>query len=111
MRFLLAALAFAFFIVCPRMAGITSVIAKSVDVDVVKLAVLGTVLSLPLVVAMVLVFQRYGLAAALAFAVATDLISALAVGEISFKAGLETLIIAAFVFAGVRIASTISAYF
>ncbi len=74
MRFLLAALAFAFFIVCPRMAGITSVISKSVGIDVVKLAVIGLIISLPLVIAMVLIFTRYGLVAALAFAVITDLL-------------------------------------
>ncbi len=109
MRFLLAALAFAFFIVCPRMAGITSVIAKSAGVDVVKLAAFGLIISLPLVIAMVLIFTRYGLIAALAFAVITDLLSALAIGEVSFKAGIETLIIAIFVLAGVRVASWISA--
>ena len=108
MRLLIAALAFAFFIVCPRMAGITSVISKSASVDLIKLAVVGTLVSLPLIVIMVYIFSRYGLIAALAFAVFTDLLSALVIKEISFKAGIETLIIALFVIVGVRAASYVS---
>lgn len=48
--------------------------------------------------------------AALAFAVFTDLLSALVIKEISFKAGVETLIIALFVIVGVRAATYISSF-
>ncbi len=110
MRLLIAALAFALFIVCPRMAGITSVISKAAEIDLIKLAVVGTLISLPLVIAMVYIFSKYGLIAALGFAVLTDFLSALVIREISFKACIETLIIAIFVLIGVRIASFISSF-
>ncbi|RUM34274.1 MAG: hypothetical protein DSY33_02610 [Archaeoglobus sp.] len=105
---LIASLAFALFIICPRMAGMTSVIANSTNINLVKLAVVGSLLSVPFVVVMVLVFNRYGLLAALAFAVLTDLLSALIIREISFKACVETLVIAIFVMIGVKVASYVS---
>ncbi len=110
MRLLIAAIAFALFIVCPRMAGITSVISKSTGIDLIKLAIVGTLISLPLVIIMVYIFDRYGLIAALGFAVITDILSALVMKEISFKAGIETLIIAIFVLIGVRVASYITSF-
>jgi hypothetical protein len=57
----------------------------------------------------VVIFRHYGLRAALAFAVITDLLAALTMGSISWKASLETLLIDVFVIAGVRAASLISA--
>lgn len=108
MKLLIAALAFAFFILCPRMAGITSIIANATNVDLVKLAVVGTIIAIPLIVAMVLIYSKYGLLAALAFAVLTDMLSALVIKEISLKAGIETLIVALFVIIGVRVAGYVS---
>ncbi|ADB57224.1 hypothetical protein [Archaeoglobus profundus] len=109
-RILIAALSFAFFVVCPRMAGITSLIAKSTGLDLIKVTVIGTLVAIPLVVAMVLIFSRYGLIAALAFAVLTDFLSALAMKEISPKAGIETLVIALFVLIGAKVATYISKF-
>ena len=110
MKLLIAALAFAFFILCPRMAGITSIIANATNVDLVKLAILGSLISIPFVVAMVLIYTKYGLLAALGFTVLTDLLSALVIKEISIKAGIETLIVALFVIIGVRTATFVSKF-
>jgi len=103
-----ASIAYAFFIVCPRMAGITSVIAKTTQVNLVLVSVIGTIIGLPLIVLMVVVFKQWGLWAALGFAVATDLLAALAMGGICWKAGFETFIIAFFVLAGVKAAAFLS---
>ena len=105
----IAAVAFAFFILCPRMAGMANVISNASKVNLVSVAVIGTLISLPLIVAMVLVFQHYGLWAALALAVFTDILAALIMGAISWKSSFETFIIAIFVLAGVRVAGLISA--
>ncbi len=102
--------AFAFFIVCPRMAGMVYAITRTSNVSIVPVAVIGTVISLPLVVAMVLIFQRWGVLGALAFAVVTDLAAALLVGKLDYKAGVEVFIIAAFLMLGVRVASLVSAH-
>jgi hypothetical protein len=106
---LIASVGLALFILCPRMAGMANVIASATNANLILVAVLGTLISLPLIVLMVVIFRNFGLWAALAFAVVTDLAAALVMGAISWKASLETLIIAAFVIAGVKVAGLISA--
>ncbi len=107
---LIASVAFALFILCPRMAGMTKVISDASHVSLVRVAVSGTIFALPLIIAMALIFARYGLIAALAFCVITDFASALLMREISMKAGVETLIIALFVIMGVKVASMVSGW-
>ena len=51
------------------MAGMTKVISDASHVNIVKVAVVGTVVALPLIIGMALIFARYGLIAALAFCV------------------------------------------
>jgi hypothetical protein len=106
---LVASVGFALFILCPRMAGMANVIARATNANLVLIAVIGTLISLPLIVLMVIIFRHYGLWAALAFAVLTDLLAALIMGAISWKASLETFIIAVFVVVGVKVAGLISA--
>jgi hypothetical protein len=105
---LIASVAFALFILCPRMAGMANVIANATKVNLVLVSVVGTLISLPLIVAMVFIFRQWGLWAALAFAVLTDVLAALVMGAISWKSSFETFIIALFVIAGVRVASLIT---
>lgn len=106
---LIASIALALFILCPRMAGMANIIANTTNTNLITVAVLGTLISLPLIVLMVIIFRHYGLWVALAFTVFTDLLAALVMGSISWKASLETFIVAAFVIAGVRVAGLISA--
>lgn len=107
---LMVSLAFAFFIVCPRMAGMTYAVVRSTNTNLVHVAVIGTVLSLPLVLAMVFIFQRWGVVGALGFAIVTDLAAALLMGKLDYKAGVEVFIIAVFLILGVRLASVVSAH-
>ena len=109
-QLLIVSVAFALFIVCPRMAGMTNVITEATQTNIIHVAIVGTIISLPLIIAMVLIFKQYGLFAALGFCVLTDLCAALAMRQISFKAGLETFIIALFLILGVKVASIISSY-
>ncbi len=88
----------------------TKVISDASHVELVKVAVFGTVVALPLIIAMALIFARYGLVAALVFCVITDFGAAFAMREISMKAGMETLIIALFVLLGVKVASMVSGW-
>ena len=105
---LIASVAFALFILCPRMAGMTKIISDAGDVNLIKVVIFGTIVALPLIVAMALIFARYGLVMALIFCVITDFAAAFAIREISMKAGVETLIIAFFVLVGVKVASIVS---
>jgi len=106
----LVGLAFGLFIVCPRMAGMTHVISKATHLSIVQVAAIGTIFSLPLTIAMVLIFKKLGLPGALTFCVLTDFGSALLMREISLKAGIETFIIALFVLLGVKVASIVSGW-
>jgi hypothetical protein len=101
----------ALFIICPRMAGMVNVISKYSQTSLVLTSVFGTLISIPLVVLMVLIFARFGVWGALAFAVLTDLGAAFFMKEISLKAGVETLVIAIFVVLGVRAAPYIAGLF
>jgi len=101
---LISSVGLALFIVCPRMAGMVCVIAKHSQVSLVYTAVFGSIVAIPLVVIMVLVFAKFGLWGALAFCVLTDLGAAFVIKEISIRAGIETFVIAMFVIIGVKVA-------
>jgi uncharacterized membrane protein len=64
---LIASVAFALFILCPRMAGMTNIISDASQVSIVKVAIFGTILALPLIIGMAFIFRGYGLIAALVF--------------------------------------------
>jgi hypothetical protein len=100
----LSAVAFAFFVVCPRMAGMIHIISRNTGVSIPAVVVLGTVAALPMVYAMAHIFGKWGLVGALAFCVFTDLLSAAFMAGVGLKAGVETLIIAIFVITGVKVA-------
>ena len=101
-EFMMASIGLSLFVVCPRMAGMVNIIAKNSQVSLVYTALFGTILSIPLVVAMVLVFAKVGIWGALGFCVLTDLGAALFMKDISLKAGIETLVVAIFVIIGVK---------
>ena len=106
---LVACVAYAMFVVCPRLAAMTNIISSSAGLNTVRVVSLGTVIAFPIIIAMVYTVLKWGLMAGLALCVATDLLSALLMREISLKAGLETLVIALFVVLGNRVATCLSA--
>jgi len=57
---------------------------------------------------MVWMFAKFGVVGALIFCVVTDMLAAYLLKSISYKAGFETIIIAAFVFLAVKVAPLIS---
>jgi len=105
---LISSIGLSLFIVCPRMAGMVYVIAKNSQVSLVSTALLGTILAIPLIILMVLIFAKFGLWGALTFCILTDIGAASVMREISIKAGIETIIIAIFVIMGVKIAPYIT---
>ncbi len=108
---LLASIGLALFIICPRMAGMVYVIARHSQVSLVYTALFGSILAIPLVVVMVLIFAKFGLWGALTFCVLTDLGAAFVMKDISIRAGIETLVIAVFVIIGVKVAPAITSVF
>ena len=107
-EFILTAIAMAFFIICPRMAGIVHVICKYSELPPMKTALLGSVIAIPLILLMVWVFSKTGVTGALIFCVVTDLASAFLIQGISLKASIDTIVIAAFVLVAVKVAPFIS---
>lgn len=108
---LLSGIALSLFIICPRMAGMVCILAKHSHVSLVYTALLGSILAIPLVIVMVLIFAKFGLWGALAFCVLTDLGAAFMMKEVSIRAGIETFIIALFVIAGVKAAPYVAGAF
>ncbi|MEA3317591.1 MAG: hypothetical protein U9R54_06505 [Bacteroidota bacterium] len=100
--------AFSFFIICPRMASILHVICTNSNLPLYRIALLGSLIALPLILLMVWMFSKFKLTGALIYCVGTDLVAAFLLSDIGYKAGLETAIIALFVFVSVKIAPKIS---
>lgn len=105
---LISSLAFGLFIVCPRMAGMMHVINKHSTASILRTVIIGTLLSIPLLLVMVFVFSNFGVWGAVLFCVGTDFAATFIMKEISKRAALETLVIALFVIIGVKIAPIIS---
>jgi len=57
---LIASAAFALFIPCRRMAGMTKVISDASDANLVKVVVVGKVVALPLIIGMALISSDTG---------------------------------------------------
>ena len=105
---LIASIGLALFIICPRMAGMVNIIAKYSQTSLDVTALFGTIISIPLVLTMVLIFAQWRIWGALAFCILTDLCAALFIKNISAKAGMETILIALFVILGVKLAPWIT---
>jgi len=106
-----ASAAFGLFVVCPRMAGMMHVINKNSNVSMLWTVLLGMAFSLPLMLLMVFTFNKIGVWGALGVCVLTDFAAALIMKNISINAAIETLIIALFVIAGVKIAPLVTGLF
>ena len=105
---LITSTALALFIICPRMAGIISIVCKHSELPLFKTAFIGSVIAIPLILLMVWIFSKFGVTGALIFCVITDLGCAFMLKEISIRASIDTIIIAAFVFVAVKVAPLIS---
>lgn len=93
------------------MAGMTHILTSHTETNIYYVSVVGTIISIPLLLVMVSLLKNFGLIAAVGFCVLTDIAAALLMGKVvSPRAGLETFIIALFLIAGARIAPLISNY-
>ncbi len=106
--YVLASVAFALFVMCPRMAGMCAVISKMSGVNPYAVAIVGGLLSIPLIALMVFLTIKFGVSAAILVAVATDALAALATGTFNLRYGIEVALIALFVWLGVIVARSLS---
>ncbi len=107
-NYVLLAVAFAFFVMCPRMAGMCAVISKVENANPYVIAIFGGLLAIPLITLMVFLTIRFGVGAAILAAVITDLLAAIATGTFRVRYGIEIAIIAFFIWIGVVVASKIA---
>ncbi|MTI60060.1 MAG: hypothetical protein FH762_08815 [Firmicutes bacterium] len=101
---IIISIVFGLFIVCPRMAGMMHVINKNFEVVFWKITILGTIISIPILMLMVYIFANYGIWGTLIFCIVTDFGAAYLIKEVSINAAIETIVIAIFVIAGVKVA-------
>ncbi len=109
--YVITIVAFAFFVVCPRLGAMTNLLEKNTDFPLYWLVIIGTIASVPLLMIMTWLIKQWGLMAGLGFAILTDLICAAILASVSAKVAVETFIIAVFVVAGNKIAGWITAHF
>ncbi len=107
-NYVLLAVAFAFFVMCPRMAGMCAVISKVENANPYVIAVLGGAIAIPLIVLMDFLTLKFGVGAAILAAVVTDALAAAATGTFRLKYGIEIAIIALFIWIGVVVAGKIA---
>ena len=109
--YIITIVAFAFFVVCPRLGAMTNLLERNTDFPIYWLVITGTFASIPLLVLMTWFIRHWGLMAGLGFAIVTDLIAALILTSVSMKVAVETFIIAIFVVGGNQVAKMITAHF
>ncbi len=107
----MASVAFALFAVCPRMVGIANIIVKYTRTDIILVSIVGTILSIPLVMLMAWILKKYGLIPTLLFTIVTDILAAVSLRGVSFnwiKSGIEIFVIAIFVIIGVKVGAFVA---
>ncbi len=107
-EFIVATVSFSLFVVCPRMAGMVHVISKNTNLSIPAVVVIGGAVSIPMLYFMACVFGRWGITGALVFCIATDLASAILMGSVGIRAGVETAVISLFVLIGAKVAPYLS---
>ncbi len=103
-RLLLVSVAFALYILCPRMTAMIVAQTKAGMVNPYQAISLGALLSIPLFALMVMVYLRLGVEAAVILAASADVAAAVLLGVLNVEAGLELAVITLFVYAGIRAA-------
>lgn len=100
--------AFAFFIMCPRMAGMGAVVSRLHGLNPYVVAVVGGILAIPLIVLMEYLVINFGVHAAIIAAAATDIAAAVLMGVYKPRYAVEVFIIAMFLWLGVVTAMKLS---
>lgn len=94
-------MAYALFIVCPRVVGLAQVLSRTKEVNLYIIITLGTILVIPLMLLLLFLLKKFGAVYALAFAIITDILAALWMGSYSWKSTVSLLIISSFVWLGI----------
>ena len=107
MALIIAAVAFAMYVTCPRMTAMIATEMKVSGLNPVLTISLGCILGIPMFLVLYYVLKNFGVEVTVLLAAAFDIGAALLVGKLDIKAGVELLIITLFVYAGIKIAPLI----
>ena len=105
---IIAAVAFAMYVTCPRMTAMIATEMKVSGLNPVLTISLGCILGIPMFLVLYYVLKNFGVEATVLLAATFDVGAALLVGKLNLKAGVELLIITLFVYAGIKIAPLIT---
>ena len=108
MVLIIAAVAFAMYVTCPRMTAMIATEMKLSGLNPVLTISLGCILGIPMFLVLYYVLKNFGVEATVLLAAIFDVGAALLVGKLDTKAGVELLIITLFVYAGIKIAPLIT---
>jgi hypothetical protein len=105
---IIASVAFALYITCPRMAAMISTETKISDLNPFLMISLGCLFGIPLFIMLFCILQHFGVETTVLSAAALDVGAALLVGKLDVKAGIELMVITVFVYVGMRVAPLIA---
>ena len=105
---IIASIAFALYVTCPRVTAMIVAESKITGLNPVLTIALGCILGIPMFLVMYYTLIRFGVEVTVILAALFDIGAALLIGKLSLKAGIELLIITAFVYVGIKLAPIIS---
>ena len=105
---IVASIAFALYVTCPRMTAMIAAQAKISGLNPVLMISLGCMLGIPLFLLLFYTLQHFGVGVTVLLAAALDIGAALLMGALNLKAGIELVVITVFVYIGMRVAPLIA---
>jgi len=104
----LSSLAFALYVLCPRMSAMLAEQAKLKGLNIHAVIVLGLLFSIPFFFLLLGILERFGMFWAVLFAAIADFAAAALLGVVELKVGVELAVITIFVYAGIKIAPLVT---
>lgn len=105
---IVASIAFAPYITCPRMTAMIATEAKISGLNPFLMISLGCLLGIPLFIMLFYTLKHFGAGATVLLTAALDVGAALLVGKLDLKAVIELTVITIFVYVGIRVAPLIA---
>ena len=99
-----ASLAFALYVLCPRMTAMIAQESRIRGIDAHAVIIAGTIISIPPFILLMHVLLRFGIEWAILLAAAADVAAACLLGTLDLRTGVELAVITAFVYLGIKMA-------
>lgn len=107
---IIASVAFALYVTCPRMTAMIATQTKISGLNPYLMISLGCIIGIPLFFVLFYVLRHYGVGITVFLAAVLDLGAILLLGNLDIKVGIELGIITGFVYTGIRVAPIVAEY-